>query len=367
MLNNIQALRAIAALLVVLVHVGAIPHLALGTTMRFGHSGVDLFFVISGFVMVYTYARRPLSPRGFLLNRIIRVVPLYWAFTILLFLVAVVSGYPLMQASRPTTIQFVQSLAFVPFRQASGAMEPLYFLGWTLNYEMMFYALFAIAIAMGGGRLWRVVAIAVAAVVVLAATGVALAPASPWLAFYTSPILLAFAIGMGIAFAVVRGVAVGPSIAIVMLALGAVLLLLAPQFGLRIHSPLFGIASGAILTGAVALEQCGWRTRSRTALLLGAASYALYLSHPFATAIGDRISARAPAGMAFPIALLVTLLIAIPLALAIHFAFERPATALLRRLIDHRRPIVDVAEDAVVGTIARAAATNEAAGRSRRR
>jgi exopolysaccharide production protein ExoZ len=158
-----------------------------------------LFFVISGFVMVYTYAQRPLSPGGFLLNRVIRVVPLYWTFTILLFVVSIVSGYPLMQASRPTTIQFLQSLVFVPFRQASGVVEPLYFLGWTLNYEMMFYVLFALAIALGRGRLERVVGLAVAAVVGMAAIGSVLTPTSTWLSFYTSPILLAFAVGMGIA------------------------------------------------------------------------------------------------------------------------------------------------------------------------
>jgi exopolysaccharide production protein ExoZ len=359
MLNNIQTLRALAALLVVFVHVGAISHLALGETLRFGHSGVDLFFVISGFVMVYTYAQRPLSPGGFLLNRVIRVVPLYWTFTILLFVVAVVSGYPLMQASRPTTIQFLQSLVFVPFRQASGVVEPLYFLGWTLNYEMMFYVLFALAIALGRGRLERVVGLAVAAVVGMAAIGSVLTPTSTWLSFYTSPILLAFAVGMGIAFAVVRGVTTGPRVAVAMLAVGAIVLLFAPQIGLRIHSPWLGLASGVIVAGAVALEQRGWRTQSRAALLLGAASYALYLSHPFATAIGDRISARVPAGIAFPIALLATLLIAIPLALAIHLAFERPVTALLRRLIDHRRPIVDVSEDALVGATAPTVAANE--------
>jgi len=361
MLNNLQALRAVAALLVVLVHVGAITHLGVGTLFAFGHSGVDLFFVISGFVMVYTFARRPLSPGGFLLNRIIRVVPLYWAFTIALFVVTFATGYPLMQSTRPTTVEFIQSLAFIPFRKADGVMQPLYFLGWTLNYEMMFYVLFTAAIAVGGGRVTRVVGVALAAVVALAVAGWVFTPAVAWLSFYTGSIVLAFAVGMVVALLSLRGIVLPRRIAGAALAISAVALLIAPSLGFRLHSPWIGLVSGMAVAAAVALEQGGWRARSPSALLLGAASYALYLSHPFATALSDRVSAHVPPVFALPVALAISLLVAIALALAIHFAFERPVTAVLRKLVDHRRPVLDEAEDGVVHALLHEDARQDAA------
>lgn len=89
MLNNIQVLRGFAALIVVVFHiVGAsnsykMPAEIFGLTGALGRSGVDIFFVISGFIMVYTQYNKKTKPLSFIKDRIIRVVPIYWVFSFL--------------------------------------------------------------------------------------------------------------------------------------------------------------------------------------------------------------------------------------------------------------------------------------------
>jgi hypothetical protein len=138
-LVSIQALRAIASLLVFWGHaINAVtskvaaefPHL-------YGPFGVDLFFVISGFVMVYSSERlfgQPGAPMTFFARRLARIVPLYWAAT------AILVWFVVPYAS---TKAVLGSLFFTP-RIPSEA--PLLFVGWTLIFEMFFYAVFAIAL-----------------------------------------------------------------------------------------------------------------------------------------------------------------------------------------------------------------------------
>jgi peptidoglycan/LPS O-acetylase OafA/YrhL len=92
-LVNIQALRGVAALLVVFVHLetpaeraGINPAL-----LTFGNSGVDLFFVISGVIMVVTTARADVTAGSFIAHRIARVVPLYWLITLVVFMIALLA------------------------------------------------------------------------------------------------------------------------------------------------------------------------------------------------------------------------------------------------------------------------------------
>ena len=112
-------------------------------------AGVDIFFVISGFIMVYASSRwfgSARAPRVFLAHRIARIVPLYWA-TMMVYL-AVLLLTPWLLNSEYLAPHFViASFLFIPAARPDGLVQPLYSLGWTLNYEMFFYALFAIAIA----------------------------------------------------------------------------------------------------------------------------------------------------------------------------------------------------------------------------
>jgi exopolysaccharide production protein ExoZ len=133
-LKNVQALRAVAAVMVVFVHLDQLGVAAGGRSGLFeaGNAGVDLFFVISGLIMVLTTWGRPIGPRRFFVNRLKRVVPLYWIVTLAVFAIAVVAP-SLMQATRADPVELAKSLLFIPFAKANGLVQPVAFVGWTLN------------------------------------------------------------------------------------------------------------------------------------------------------------------------------------------------------------------------------------------
>src|SRR5262249_32463856 len=113
-----------------------------------GAAGVDLFFVISGFVMVY--ASEPLyeklgAPRVFFLRRLARIVPSYWATTIFLLAYGMIARVDLA-TSWDAAEWIVASFLFIPCPRPNGVMLPYHYVGWTLNYEMFFYVVFAGAI-----------------------------------------------------------------------------------------------------------------------------------------------------------------------------------------------------------------------------
>lgn len=150
-LLSVQALRGIAALLVVLFHLNAMFREGapwsrdIGEFWARGFAGVDMFFVISGFIMVYV--TRDLAPSlkaagRFLYDRITRIYPLWWAFALLMmayFYTAYGSPAPPDKAAGNAVLPYIaKSLFLLP--QAS---DPVLGVGWTLIHEMLFYILFA--------------------------------------------------------------------------------------------------------------------------------------------------------------------------------------------------------------------------------
>jgi len=145
-LAGLQTLRGIAANLVVFFHclaIGLLPKYGFQsqfesfTFLRNFWSGVDLFFCISGFVMCYSYLNSKVSGWDFFRARVIRIVPIYWIFTTAIFVTSIFAGFP------PDYNWLIQSLLFfVDLENRS----PILAVGWTLQYEMFFYLLFAIII-----------------------------------------------------------------------------------------------------------------------------------------------------------------------------------------------------------------------------
>ncbi len=128
----VELLRFFAAFAVMCVHIPSIGY---------GHLGVDLFFIISGFVMMYSTEH---NHSNFFLKRIIRIVPLYWTATFVLFIFALFFPSFLLTTSA-NFIHLIKSLFFIPFEKG-GEHAPILTLGWTLNLEMYFYLLFAISL-----------------------------------------------------------------------------------------------------------------------------------------------------------------------------------------------------------------------------
>ena len=161
LIPTIQYLRAIAAMMVVWHHAREqLPGLKFFFPSEFGPSGVDLFFVISGFIMVAT-TTGPGRPFNFIARRLIRVVPLYWLLTCTM----VALAWKLPQLFRTIDLapaHVLQSLLFIPHYSPSfpGMAWPVLVPGWTLNFEMFFYAVFAATLSLAQPmRLWALAAV----------------------------------------------------------------------------------------------------------------------------------------------------------------------------------------------------------------
>jgi len=206
-LDTLQYLRAFAALAVVYSHTAMQVESYAPALPQLGSFGVDIFFVISGFIMVYI-ARPNDTPVRFLVNRIRRVVPLYWFFTLLLAVILLIAPYLFNSAALdgPTLLQ---SLFFWPaFSLASPShVWPLLAPGWSLNYEMFFYVLFALS-------LWLPMAVRLPFIsVMIAATwagAAVLDNGSALTRFYGADMILEFVLGMWLAYAWHRGFRLAP-------------------------------------------------------------------------------------------------------------------------------------------------------------
>jgi exopolysaccharide production protein ExoZ len=332
--GHLQQLRAIAALMVVFYH-ARFPHYPAWNGYAFGTLGVDLFFVISGFV-IYWVTRNETSFRRYLLRRIVRVVPLYWMLTALM--AATVLLAP--QLFRQTTfelVHFLQSLAFVPAFNPSrpDEVQPLLTPGWTLNYEIFFYLLFGLVFFLFGRRSPALILLS-ALFLALVTGGALLAPTSPAGLTYTSPRLLEFLAGIWIGVWINRGSAVpGKPAAVAFLAAGWLCLVFEP----RLYG--WGALLGAsmVVLGAVALERVA-RVRNRTMEFLGDASYSIYLTHVLTLGALRQLWLRIPALNGMPLEPAAFMLVGIVLSACvgsvIYVALERPMLGFLNKSVDPR-------------------------------
>jgi exopolysaccharide production protein ExoZ len=199
-IHFLQALRAIAAWLVVTDHAlidithGELANPITSLAWSLGNVGVCTFFVISGFVMVHiswdSFGRPGAAPK-FLHRRIIRIVPLYWLATVGALLFHKVSANDRVPAGWP---ELLKSLFFIPYHDENIGWAPILRQGWTLNYEMMFYAIFALALFCPRKIALPGIGVALGS---LTLVGSVLPPGI--LAYLSSPIVLWFVLGVGIA------------------------------------------------------------------------------------------------------------------------------------------------------------------------
>lgn len=353
-LIHIQLLRALAALAVAFLHA---QHDAAALAVRIGQSfaslehypwmaGVDVFFVISGFIMVYA-SRSFFGKRGvqsiFLARRIARIVPLYWTFTTLYLVIALIAP-ALLNNELLVPWQILASYLFIPFARPDGVAQPLYSLGWTLNYEMFFYGLFALVLVFP--RRWAL-ALLVAILAGLVFVGRIFALQQP-MGFWTDPIILEFAFGLGLGWLRAEGFTLN-RLSRWGLALGGLAILSMNFIGLTGNwsemRPLAWGLPAACLVAAAALgpeRPLAMNALTRFGVLAGDASYAIYLVHPFVIrgmgAIMQRLGADAILGLwgFIALSLLATLLAGV----VVHRWFELPAMQILRARIEPVKPSV---------------------------
>jgi peptidoglycan/LPS O-acetylase OafA/YrhL len=344
---SLQALRGLAALGVVLFHLlpfeaKYLPGAAIVPTgFSVGRAGVDLFFVLSGFLAVWT----TLGPGGgqaaqtFLLRRVTRIYPVYWLYCIPLLLAALVAhgaaGGPDIPAS----------LLLVP-----NAAPPLLLVAWTLEFEVYFYLVFALLIWVRLGRAHRSLALLAWGVAVVAGRAI-LAPARDQavLDAIFSPLVMEFLAGCAAAYLCAAGIP--RAVTAVAGVVGCIMLVLAlvwaeTLFGLPwLRVAIFGTGAGLLLIGCFGEDLVIRRVLPRVIVRIGDASYSLYLSHLFTIGIVGHVVAKlAPyAGMlatpAGHVAVLCgSVLAALVVAEASYRWIERPMLRVTRHLI--RRPAV---------------------------
>jgi peptidoglycan/LPS O-acetylase OafA/YrhL len=344
LLLNIQALRGLAALLVVMVHLEPLAR-ACGLPPRataFGHSGVDVFFVVSGLIMVVTTWRRP-TAQAFLRNRLTRVAPLYWTVTLAVFGLALAAP-GLLQATRADPVHLLQSLAFIAYVRDDGMMQPIISLGWTLNYEMAFYLVFALGL-LAPGRLAGI-GVSLALLLAAVAAGPLLAPGDRVLAFYTDPLILEFAAGM--LLGVLAGAELLPAhrgwrwpAAAAGAAALAVMLVAGRIWPHTSRALVFGAPATVLVAAALVAERAGLVLAQGWIQTLGAASYAIYLTHLFCTQLAakivERLADAAPwlPWLMWPVALALVVVVGVQT----HLRLELPLTRLARRWRPRRSPL----------------------------
>jgi exopolysaccharide production protein ExoZ len=337
-LASIQILRALAAISVTVTHVQvdlvaqlglphALPDLEVGT------AGVDVFFIISGFIMVYSSELlygQPSGPSMFFARRILRIVPLYWICTTLYILIPKL--VPELERSIYSPSLIIASYLFFPYPRPEG-MFPVAGQGWTLNYEMLFYVIFSLAIFCP-----RRVAVALAAIVLATAVGVGqfLGPLPQPFEFWADPLVLEFGLGMAVGLAYVEGVRlpVWPRLMLILAGLALIYLFATPPAPTAWHRALgWGVPAAMIVVGA-SFGRLNWETRAAALLvMIGDASYALYLFHPFSIRAFRELALRSwvdPASQPW-LYLVLALMTATAMALAIHYAVEKPITRTLRK------------------------------------
>jgi exopolysaccharide production protein ExoZ len=201
-IESVQVLRAVAAIGVVLFHASTLLEIqdaSKSSWSGLGAAGVDLFFVVSGFIMWVTAVERGESVRRFAIKRILRIVPLYWLMTGIVLLISVAKPNLMRNASHNVT-HYVASLVFLawPHPTLQGRYWPPVVPGWTLNYEMAFYLIVAVSLCLP--KMWRGYFIG-GVLAGLALVGATFHP-SQELGFYTNPIILEFILGVAIAISV---------------------------------------------------------------------------------------------------------------------------------------------------------------------
>lgn len=337
-LLSVQYLRALAAMMVVLVHVeGHLTRLGyVGGWPPALHGGVDIFFVTSGFIMWVTTVKRTLTPSQFLRFRLQRILPLYWIITTLAVALMVVLP-TLYQSGQLSFVHVLTSYLFIPSEHPLlHTMVPVLLPGWTLNYEMFFYLIFA-------GCLWlapnRRILVLIGILVGLAVLHRFVPDQWTIASYWTEDIILEFAFGALLGVLYARGRTIPDALALGLFIVGA-LCMIAAQYVVLPRSVGSGVPAVMILAGAIYLERNHELGRWSALGALGDASYSLYLVHgltlSFARQVWQRVG-LAETPDSFPMFVVFALAVSCLLALLTYRLVERPLLAAFRR---QGRPVV---------------------------
>ena len=332
-LFGIQYLRAVAALAVVCFH-AAIKE---GSDFHIGEAGVDIFFVISGFLMVAITTDQT-APLRFAQDRIKRIVPVYW-FATTVMLLGVVAG--LFPNARLESWHVFASYAFLPAQSPTADyIWPLLVPGWILNYEMSFYALFAVTLLLRGEALRLMVLSAV--LIGAALIGLVAAPESVAGRFYTDQIILEFAAGCWLGF-LWKNHRESFRYGAGLIAVGVVGFASSWLMNATDDRALFyGLPAVLVVAGVLALEKQQPIAGLSFPVLLGDASYSIYIWHTLAISVTSKVGSLL--GLPAFVTISLNIIGGTIIGLIAYFVVERP----LRRLFARRKVTTDLNRESAV-------------------
>ena len=343
--GSIQAGRGVAAALVLLFHLGGTIALTkyfniqlFSVPFRFGSSGVEFFFVLSGFLITSIHVRdlnRPDRLLPYAAKRAVRIFPSYWIIFIIVYFGASLS--PILRANLPNdAASLVNALLLIPQDPAvvGGTGAPVLVVAWTLQYELIFYVSLALVIV----NQWVAVTIFSAIVAWCAAAAtIGHLPTFP-LHFLEWQYLVLFVMGSGVAMLPLLHVGPRTLWAFVLAGIMAFLCLgffedvYYAETRAAWHTLVFGIASAIIIYGSVNLENKGHLVLPWWLVRLGDASYALYLIHfPLVSLLCKVAIATGLSGLRGALLTYVAILVVtIACAVAFNLYVERPLLSWLR-------------------------------------
>jgi exopolysaccharide production protein ExoZ len=355
-LTGLQAMRGVAAFLVVLHHAAgtvALPKytdvvIADGILTPLGRAGVDLFFVLSGFVIYYVHHRdigRAQSFRRYMLRRLSRIYPTYWGVFFLM--LALFLGHPSFGGDTPHSPRaIIQSFLLIPF--TTPGEFTIVGVAWTLSHELLFYTLFGLVIldSRFGARLFAGWFCCLVVAALFLPT-----PLPPPFNFLLHVKNLEFFIGMGVARLVLaEGDGGGRTAAAswLLLLAGAacfvgtsVVELQGYDFQISAPTLFYGLGAGMMILAFASLEMRGRLGRvPRPLVFLGAASYSLYLiHHPIVIGLVKAAHATgldayaADSGAASMLLLALLTAPAVAAGIVLYITVERPALRTAQRAL----------------------------------
>ncbi|MXP27017.1 acyltransferase family protein [Altererythrobacter indicus] len=353
-LDSVQYLRAGAAIFVLIGHAmsAAVSICSAGSDCSFQRpnwatgSGVDLFFIISGFIMVISSKKlfqAPDARKRFIARRLSRIIPLYWACTTLFIMLSL-----LLSKTNINIFHVLSSYLFFPWdadAATDGFASPLYSLGWTLNYEMAFYVIFSSFIFLDKKRAISCTGLAI---IIMVAIGCFTPKSYIPLYFWTRPIILEFILGVVLGYIYTqRSISINPVFRIILL-LPILLLIINPIIDLQAARtpnslvrvigwglPMFCIMLSAI-SGPVPLP----KMMKKFLGSLGDASYSLYLIHPFCIVFSEKVYSYAVKNINMHLSIYVffisTLILSFIFSLISYTFFEKKIDSKVRSILFKR-------------------------------
>lgn len=321
-LKGLQLLRCVGCLFVLQAHINR--------DFMVGFFSLDIFFIISAFVMAMIITKPTQTQVGFMKGRIARVVPLYWSLTLLIFALALLVP-SLLNSTTANPVNLFKSLFFIPYYKENGLIDPILAVAWTLNYEILFYIFCTLSFFLRSEQRIAFVSAGMLTVYAIAISqyGQGSAPAD----FYAQYFMLEFPVGMTI-WVLFRkygdrySIQGAPAFAVIA---GLLAFMVYADYYLKEQMylvVLFTIPSALVVWLALFQDRyIGDGPLTRLAMLLGDASYSIYLTHVFVIEAVRKLMPRLIDGFVFetPVVMLLTALLCLVIGVLVDRWFDKPA------------------------------------------